>query len=192
MLSSLQGGPLSSASRGHLWVCPGPPQHRMGLCHPLVAYKGWQACRGFEMAASKTPAPGKAGECLQPAPCPNIPASAFCSRVLGEAVHPRRIGSPAALLPYESRISIAISCPSGSILAKEELPSIGTPLLAPRSRRATESVCESFRLGCFKALLPSRFRWLEISYPIPNPPKSQLGNEATPASKTEGDSFSFI
>lgn len=33
----------SSASQGHLWVCPGPPQHRMGLYHPLVAYKGRQA-----------------------------------------------------------------------------------------------------------------------------------------------------
>lgn len=28
---------LSSASPGHLWVCPGPPRHRMALCHPLVA-----------------------------------------------------------------------------------------------------------------------------------------------------------
>lgn len=42
-LVSLQRGLLSSASPGHLWVCPGPPQHRMALCHPLVAYRGWQA-----------------------------------------------------------------------------------------------------------------------------------------------------
>lgn len=79
---SVQGGLLSSASQGHLWVCPGPPQHRMGLCHPLVAYKGWQACCGFEVATSRTPAPGKAEECLQPAPCPSIPAIPFCSQEL--------------------------------------------------------------------------------------------------------------
>ena len=97
-----------------------------------------------------------------------------------------------ALLPYKSRASRAISCPSGSTPAREELPSIGRPLLAPRSQQAMESICESFKLGCFTALLPSQFGWLEISYPIPNPPKSQLGTQATPASKTEGDSFSFI
>lgn len=36
-LVALQRGWLSFASPGHLWVCPGPPQHRMALCHPLVA-----------------------------------------------------------------------------------------------------------------------------------------------------------
>lgn len=98
-LVALQRGSVSSASPGHLWVCPGPPQHRMALCHPLVAHKGWQACCGFEVATSRTPGPGKAGECLQHPPYSSIPALAFCSRRLGKAVHPRRAGSPRSPAP---------------------------------------------------------------------------------------------
>lgn len=55
-----------------------------------------------------------------------------------------------------------------------------------------ESACDPLGLGCFKRLPPPQFRWLEISHPVPNPPNTRLGNQATPASKGEGGSFSFI
>lgn len=55
-----------------------------------------------------------------------------------------------------------------------------------------ESARDPLGSGCFKRLPPPRFRWLEISHPVPNPPNARLGNQATAASKGEGDSFSFI
>lgn len=107
-LVALQSRLLSSASPGHLWVCPGPPQHRMALCHPLVAYTGWQACCGFEVATSRTPGPGKAGGCLQHPPYSSIPALAFCSQGFGRLSTPRGLALPAPL-PHESGVSKAIS-----------------------------------------------------------------------------------
>lgn len=91
-------------SKGIVVLCqPGTP---LGLSRATTAQDGtlspscgWQACCGFEVATSWALGPGKAGECLQHPPYSSIPALAFCSQGLVEAVNPRSIGSPSFPAP---------------------------------------------------------------------------------------------